>query len=451
MARATKQDLSELGVTGLEHRAGRVYDEWLRQLRWPKNQKVYREMRDNDPVIGALLFAIDMLIRGVRWWVQEASPQPVAMEMKDFVEGALDDMSTSWAATVSEILSFLPFGYSYHEVVYKGRNGPSRNPKTRSKFDDGRLGWRKLPVRAQTTIERWDFADDGGVDAAFQRDPNKASSLIRIPIQRSLLFRTQYHKGNPEGRSVLRNAFRPWWFKKRIEEVEGIGVERDLAGYPFIRVPASIMSSTATAEERTLYNSIKEIGRNVRRDEQEVVIFPSDRDPVSGQYQYDLTLLTTGGQRQMNTDAIVGRYDQRIAMTALADFILLGHERVGSFSLSSDKTALFATALGAWLQEVASVMNRHALPRLLALNGFPPEENPTLMHGDIENVDLKQLGDYISQLSGAGAPLFPDEELENVLRSKAGLPERPEDDGEGGEENGLPPRPTEVELESEEV
>ncbi len=432
MAKTEKQGFVELGVTGLRYSAGRVFEEWLKQLKGVKGQKVYAEMRDNDPVVGALLFAVDMLIRGVKWWVKPASDQPVAREAADFVETCLHDMSTSWEATISEILSFLPHGFSYHEIVYKRRSGPARDPRRRSKHGDGRIGWRKLPIRAQTTIERWGFADDGGVESVFQRDPNKGGPLLEIPIEKALLFRTAHHKGNPEGRSVLRNAFRPWYFKKRIEETEAIGVERDLAGYPMARAPSKIMHSNASAEDKALFNTLKDMVRNVRRDEQEGAVFPSDRDPVSGELLYDLVLLSTGGQRQIDTDKIVTRYDQRIAMTALADFILLGHEKVGSFSLSSDKTALFAVAAGAFLDEIASGFDRHGIPRLIGLNGFPLEESPTLSHGDLEDVDLKGLGDYITALAGAGAPLFPDEELENTLREKANLPARPE--GEGDEE-----------------
>jgi hypothetical protein len=39
-----------------------------------------------------------------------------------------------------------------------------------------------------------------------------------IPIEKSLLFRTSIAKGNPEGVSLLRTAYRSWYFKKRLEE-----------------------------------------------------------------------------------------------------------------------------------------------------------------------------------------------------------------------------------------
>jgi len=50
-----------------------------------------------------------------------------------------------------------------------------------------------------------------------------------------------------------------------------------------------------------------------------------------------------------------------MAMTVLADFILLGHEAVGSKSLGVSKIELFTMALSAWLDEVSAVMNEYAI------------------------------------------------------------------------------------------
>lgn len=421
----------EIGSTGLEHWSGRVTEEWLKELSQDdKRWKVYREMRDNDPLVGAIFFAIDMIIRQVEWRVQPASDNDDDVKAAEFVESCMEDMSQSWESTISEILSFLQFGYSYHEIVYKRRMGKTKDPSTRSKYDDGYIGWRKLPLRSQRTLDRWVFDETGGVKAFVQNDYfSSDGARATIPIAKALLFRTSSHKNNPEGRSILRNAFRPWFFKKRIEEIEGIGIERDLAGLPVIYAPNKIMAESASDDEKAIFTAVKDIVRNIRRDEQEGIVMPGDRDDKGHRY-YELELLSTGGTRQFDTDKIIQRYDQRIAMTVLSDFILIGHEKVGSFALSSNKTALFSTALGAWLNEISSVFNRFAIPRLFDVNGFDVEEYPTLEYGDIESPNLKELGEYISKLSGAGATLFPNSDLENALLGAANLPEKPEDEYE---------------------
>lgn len=438
----------ELGTTGLEHWSGRVDEEFLEELKGDKKHRTIAEITENDPIVGAILFAIQMLIRNVNWRVTAASTDEEDEEAAAFLEECMDDMSQSWENTISEILSFLPHGYSYHEVVYKRRLGKGLDPTKRSKHNDGKIGWRKMPIRSQSTLDHWDIEDDGGIKAFWQRSITNYN-LVRIPIERSLLFRTTSHKNNPEGRSILRNAFRPWYFKKRIEEIEGIGIERDLAGLPVILAPSKIMAADANENDAAMFKALQNIVRNVRRDEQEGVIMPSDRDE-KGHLKCELTLLSTGGTRQFDTNQVIGRYEQRMAMTVLADFILLGHEKVGSFALSSSKTDLFSTAIGAWLGEIKSVFNRFAIPRLFEINGLDLENLPTLEHDDIESPDLKELGEYVSKLSASGMSLFPDDDLEDALRKAASMPKKVEDsEDDMGTGVPIPTPPKEGESEGE--
>lgn len=419
-------NFSELGNTGLKRANRYLYEEYLPALSGAKANKVFMEMRDNDPVVGGILFAIDMLLRGVKWRVEPGDQTEEGKAGQQFVEECLEDMSQTWSETVSEILTMLPYGYSFHEIVYKKRVGPGEeDPRKRSRYSDGKIGWRKIPIRSQDTTNGWEFDVDGGVKGMYQLAPPDYKDVF-IPISKALLFRPTSYKSNPEGRSILRNAYRPWYFKKRIEEIEGIGIERDLAGLPVAFVDPAILSPDATASEAAILAGITSLVKNVRRDTQEGVIFPRVYDE-QGHSLYDFTLMSTGGNRQFDTNQIVQRYDQRIAITVLGDFVLLGHERVGSFALSSDKTDLFAVALGAWLDMIADVFNRYAIPRLMLVNGMDIETLPSLQHGDIESPDLSALADYVTKLAAAGVPLFPDPELEDYLREVAHLPEKADD------------------------
>ena len=84
---------------------------------------------------------------------------------------SFQDMSQTWEDTISEILSFLPFGWSYHEIVYKRRLGDTEDPTTRSRFNDGKIGVRKLPIRAQETLWEWKFDETGGIRGMIQLAP----------------------------------------------------------------------------------------------------------------------------------------------------------------------------------------------------------------------------------------------------------------------------------------
>lgn len=416
------QILVELGDTGLRRFSGTVTEEFLAQLRGARGLRVVAEMRDNHPVVGGILYAIRTMIRQVPWRVEAASDKSEAKALADFVGECIDDMSMTWGDAVAEMLTFLEYGWAYHEIVYKNRKGPDQQkPENRSRYTDGRIGWRKITGRAQDTLLRWEFDEDGGIKGMWQQPPS--GKIAYIPIERALLFRTINAKNNPEGKSILRNAAISYLIQKKLQEIESIGAERDLAGLPIARVPSKYMSKNASAEEKAIYGIIKEMVRSVRRDESEGIVLPSDVDSKSGKPLFDFGLLTSGGTRQFDTDKIVQRYDQRMAMTMLADFILLGHEKVGSFALSSDKTSLFANAIGFVVDHIADVMNRHAIPRLLRLNGEKTDATPILKHGDIEKANLPELGAYIQALAGAGMPLFPDPAIERHLREAASLPE----------------------------
>src|SRR5579859_4775192 len=63
----------EYGRTGLRHWGGFVFEEWLRELQQDRRAaEVYREMSDQDPIVGAILYAIEMLMRRVSWWTEPA-------------------------------------------------------------------------------------------------------------------------------------------------------------------------------------------------------------------------------------------------------------------------------------------------------------------------------------------------------------------------------------------
>jgi phage gp29-like protein len=414
-----KPDLTELGTSGLRRSGGFVHEEFLNQLRGRRGFLVYREMADNDPVIGSILYAIEKVVLRLEWRIDPFDDSPEAEEIQKFIDECMEDMSDSWDQTLASILSMLVYGFSFHEIVYKIRKGDSKDPKYNSKHNDGKIGWRKFAIRSQESLNNWMMDADGGIQGYRQIDP-AGGGFREIPIDKGLLFRTNVSKNNPEGRSLLRNCFRPWYYKRRIEEIEAIGIERDLAGLPVAKVPPEYLSSGATAAQQSVLAEITQIVQNIKRNEQEGVIFPLMYDE-NGNEMFSLELLSSGGSRQFDTDKVIARYDQRISMSVLSDFILLGHEQVGSFALGSQKMDLWTMSVEAIAKSIAEVMNQYAIPRLLKLNGMNTELAPYLSYGEVSSVDLNELSNYVQKLIGAGA-LSPDEKLEAYLREQASLP-----------------------------
>ncbi len=439
-----KTGFNELGRSGLKHFSGNIYEEYLPELQGMKGVRIFQEMSENGAVIRASLFAIESLLRSVDWGVEPVSEDEADIEAAEFLESCQDDLNQTWEDFISEVLSELIYGWSFFEIVYKKRDGekepstppsdsvssdpqPSSGP-ARSKHDDGRIGWRKFGFRAQDTLYRWEIDDVGGINGMWQYPvPGTAFStrpndVVLMPIEKSLLFRTTSVKNSPEGRSLLRGAYRAWFLAKRLEEIEAIGMERDLNGMPIAKVPMELLSESRTAEQQSTYEYIKDVITKVKRDEQAGIIWPLVYDD-EGNEMYVFELLTSGSSnRTFDTNQTIQRYQQQQAMTLLSDWLLLGHESVGSFALSSDKTEIFAVALGSILDGIEEVLNRHAVPRLFELNNFDVEEHPQFRHGDIETPDLAALSGYIQALAGSGAQFFPDMILEDRLREMADLP-----------------------------
>lgn len=410
----------EIGRVGQRRYGGVIYEEFLHELRGKKGVEVYREMSENDDVIGAILFAIEMLVRQCDWNIEPGGDTAKDREAAEFVESCMDDMQDTWIDTISEILSFLTYGWSYHEIVYKRRMGNTKDKRTKSKYNDGLIGWQKLPIRAQETLYQWEYDDEDNLLGMTQQPPPYFGTYT-IPIEKALLFRTKSRKNNPEGRSVLRNAYRSWYFKRRIQEIEGIGIERDLAGLPVIYGPEGLNLWDDTIDTNVKARAgLERMVRQIRRDEREGIVLPAG---------YKLELLSSGGSRQFDTNAIINRYDTRIAMTVLADFIFLGHSETGSWALSSDKTELFAVAIGAFLDIICETFNSQGIPALIDINGDHFKgitEYPQMTHGDIEDADITKVATFIKDMTGIGV-LVPDDGLEDYIRQVGHLPERTSD------------------------
>lgn len=448
----------DYGSYGLRQYSGWVREEFLPQLVGRQAITVYREMIDNSSVVGSMLFAIQQAMRKVKWRVEPASDNAAAKKEADFADSLRMDMSHTWEDFVTEALSMLGYGFAAHEIVYKRRSGP-RPPQVSddtaggmtpalptSDFADGRIGWRRLPIRGQDTVLKWFFDGNGQVRGLTQQP--WVGTFIDIPIEKMLLFRPQSHKNNPEGRSILRTAYRSYYFVKRMEEMEAVLFER-ISGFPLLTVPNALMDAAAgtgpdSAKASMTLQALKNLVTNVRIGEQMGAMLPSNTyqnadGTMSNVKMYDFQLLTPGsggGKGGVDIDKTITRHKIDMLMTVLCDFIQMGHEVRGTNNLGTMKVDMFYAAIEGWLQSIASVLNRYALPRIWELNGLDLKLMPEFQPDMPQRMDLDGLGAFINNLAMSGMALFPDEELESFLRDAAGFPEVNEE--ENGKTKAVP-------------
>lgn len=439
----------EYGTTGINRWGGHIYEEKLRELRGREGWSQYREMRRNDPVIGAVMFGVVSALKEPDIEVIPSSDKDEDRLAARFIESCLYDMSFSWADTIDLILNpLLEQGFSLLEICYKKRLGP--NPPDgvpgaySSKHNDGKVGWRKWAPRPAESLapgREWIFDNHGGVQGINQQpeSPGYGATPLRpspgfrdvgaerqdyiysIPIEKLLHFRTSlYPANNPEGVSLLRSMYIPYWYSMNMQEIEGIGVERDLGGLPVIYLGEG---TTLGDDSNSDFTIAKDLVENIRTDEQAGVVIPHPKLGTTGDGRgVLLELLSTSGRRQWDVTQIIERYDRRKAIAVLAQFIMLGIETSGSFALSRTQSDLFMIAVKSFMKQIADVINRHAIPRLMEMNVFPGITGyPYIKFSPVGIPNLIELAEFVNKMVDKQV-LIPDDDLERHLRAVADLP-----------------------------
>ena len=404
----------QIARSGVEFHGGAVFEEFQRELRGDGGVKLYTEM-SKHPVIAAVLFAIEMAQRQVEWYVEPAGEDEDSKRDAEFLEQCMSDMSQTWDDVVSQVFTMLVYGFSTCELVYKKRLG--ENPPdyiddpASSKHDDGLVGWRRwqfISPKSLSSGDWWDF-DEAGRVRGINQTPAPDYYPRHVPIEKALLFRTVVRWDNPEGESVLRPMYKPWYFAENLAEVEAIGAERLGVGLPVVYMGTNTKKDGSNSD----LAYFEDLVRNVRTDDQMGVVIPYPKMGAGAPEGTGalLELVSPPSRGFIDFNAVIERYEKRMAMVVLAQFIFLGMLKVGTQALNESATDTFQMSISAWSKSVADVINIFAVPRLFKLNGKSTTNLPQIRHSGVGVPDLVGIAEFINKLVGATV-LTPDEGLE---------------------------------------
>ena len=242
--------LSEYGTTGLRVSNKQIYEEANRLFQYPQFIKVVNEMK-NDATVASCLLAGKTLIGRVDWSVQPpVGATDTQKQRAKFIESCMNDMDHTWGSFITEVTSYLEYGFDVHEKVFRRRlrsNG--------SRYNDGLVGWKKLAQRNQNTITGWKFSEDGrellsveqsvaNLNSSVKLALSKGvGSTIEIPKSKFLLFTCDSTNEEPEGRSILKGAYTSYKKLQLLQDQMMIGVARDLGGVPVFGIPPRYLDS----------------------------------------------------------------------------------------------------------------------------------------------------------------------------------------------------------------
>lgn len=425
----------EVGFTSLRTLNGQILEEANRVFRYPAFLKTVDEMK-TDPTVAAALSIRNIMLTRVDWTVKP----PVNATSQDkqraaFVQQCMDDMETTWKQFIAEVITYKEYGFSILEKVYRrrlNRNG--------SKYNDGLVGIRKLAPRGQDTIRHWNFTPDGRELVSvgqslrnlengyrYQIEIDAPNGLLTIPREKFLLFSADSIKGNPEGKSILKAAYLPYKQLTMIKDQLFLGVAKDLAAIPIVKLPAKIMDVNASQADQATYQAYQTLVNNVAAGVQRGIVIPSAIDPDSGKPIYDFSLLEANGQSKFDLPGIIKALQTDILIALCSNVITTETDAQGSFSLNNAQTNLLALAVEHNLNEIRDVLNSDLLVQLYALNGWNTDNLPTFEYGDIVDTDTEAFSKLVQRVASVGL-VEVDREVLNKIREVMGVTPRPVDE-----------------------
>jgi len=404
-AQTNSNGKSGIGVRGLKHRTGIVYENWQKEFKtWSRAVKQYLEMRDYY-IVATMLDAVKLPLLKAPFVTEPAEAQtPGDIAAAQWLHQNMTHMHRqTWNSHAEDMLSSIDFGWANAEIVLEKRN-------------DGRFWLRNVDPRGQETLERWTFDSDrkDEVIEMIQRDPN-TNDLIPIPLSKCVHATFRGRKGNPEGHSILLSLHWPYRMLRDFEVFEAIGVERDVGGMPVAELP----EGNITEQDE---DDLEEALKGMRRDENEYLITPPG-----------VKINPYGSSSKMyDIGSVIERKKKEILMRMFAQFLMLGMEQVGTQALVRGSQDFFNLAIGAIQESVVEAWNQQLVPYLFSFNYFPGMTDlPKIVWMPPGKVDIGSLIATLNQASGAKI-FTPTDVDEDHLRELIDWPDLPD------EERGMP-------------
>lgn len=224
------------------------------------------------------------------------------------------------------------------------------------------------------------------------------------------------NSNRPLGMSDLDAAYTAWREKILIQDYLLMGIQKDLAGTPVLRVPQQLFDDAQNDPNSMAAVTLQQLQAhmaNLHAGDQTFVILPSDTYNSTGQgaQLYDINFKGIDGASKMfNLVEIIEQKKKAIYTVLGASHLITGESGSSSYNLLEGKSSQ-----AAYLSERDSIIidemwNKKVIPMILRLNGFrneKPSDIPVYEHGEVQPVSLDEKGKYINRVARM-LPAVPD-------------------------------------------
>ena len=408
--KSKKSKRPEIGGSGTTNFYGTIdTGEYVTNLKGDALYTTVDQMRWSDATVQAALLSCELPIRSAEWDIEPASDSAQDVEIAEFIKDNLfNGLISSWEDTLRQILLMHPYGCMVFEIIYKIT-------------DEGKIAWRKWAPRLPKTITKWNVDKNGELENIKQRvlkDGNYQE--IEIPVEKLMVYTHRQEGDNYLGTSILRQAYKHWFFRDKYYKIDAVAQERLGIGIPIITLPDGFTDDD--------YDDAKTMGENFRGHEKAYVV-------IKEGWMVEMMDLKNSGVR--DPMPMLQHHTTEILKSVLAQFVDLGTKSVGSYALSENQTQMFLDSLDASAKIIEEIINDE-IKKLVDYN-WTVEDYPKLTHADLGSVDIKSLSESLSSLTLSGI-VQADDELEDYMRKVLKLPEKgaprdTESDDEAGDES----------------
>lgn len=216
------------------------------------------------------------------------------------------------------------------------------------------------------------------------------------------------NSNRPLGMSDLDAAYTAWREKILIQDYLLMGIQKDLAGTPVLRVPQQLFDDSQ-ADPNSLasatLNQLQSHMANLHAGDQTFVILPSDtfNETGTGEKLYDINFKGIDGSSKMfNLVEIIEQKKKAIYTVLGASHLITGENGASSYNLHEGKASQAAHLSERDSIIIDEMWNKKVIPLILRLNGFtdiPPEDIPVFEHGEVQPVSLDEKGKYINRVA----------------------------------------------------
>lgn len=375
--------------------------------------RTYRSMVLNDAAVNVSLRSMKVPIISADYFVEPASENPEDIEIRDFVHyNLLEGMSAPFLNALEDVLRFFEDGCSALEPVYEQREWvSSRKGANRRKY----TMLRKLAPRPGITIKEFIYDDNGGPKGLIQqaRDATGNVTEVEIPIEKLVIFTYNRQGGNLEGQSVLRSAYKHWYYKDILYKIDAIQKERHATGVPYIELPPAYDD-----DDKAFALSLV---KNIRTNEQAGFVIPPG---------YDMGFKKPEGEL-VDVMRSIEHHNGMILLNTMSQFLLMGIQESGGGgrATSGSHQSMYEKSLKYIAAQICQYMNMYLIPRLVAYN-FNTDKFPRLNVRNIgEGKDLQMWASAMANLIAQEA-ITVDHDTEQWIRQSIDAPlllgQRPE-------------------------